>query len=286
MDVLNLVVFSFIVNAPVGYVAYKKNTLTMPDGFLAAAGIGMLIFVASPLLWLLLMTFFVSANILTKYKETSTTKEEAMAYAEKGGRRDMWQVFANGGSAAILAILVLYVVYVQNGDNVLSLALGVAVAIAASNADTWSTEIGTTSKYNPVWIFNPKKRVPRGTSGGISLKGLGGGILGSLLIALLFCIYPLMMHESLSTTIAAVVIVTVGGTLGTIIDTILGASVQVVYFCEVCQKETEKKLHTKCGGTKTVYSKGIKWLTNDTVNFFSPLLATLLSLILWVVIIQ
>jgi uncharacterized membrane protein len=66
-----------------------------------------------------------------------------------------------------------------------------------------------------------------------------------------------------------VLIAVLGGVAGSLFDSLLGATVQAIYFCPTCQKETEQKLHT-CG-TPTTIKRGWRWLNNDWVNFISSL---------------
>ncbi|MEJ5223199.1 MAG: DUF92 domain-containing protein, partial [Anaerolineales bacterium] len=61
-------------------------------------------------------------------------------------------------------------------------------------------------------------------------------------------------------------IVTLSGFLGAFFDSFIGATVQAMYHCSTCQKETERHpLHT-CG-TPTTLKRGWPWLNNDWVNF-------------------
>ena len=50
-------------------------------------------------------------------------------------------------------------------------------------------------------------------------------------------------------------------------DSLLGATVQVIYTCPACGKETERHPLHACG-TQTVYKRGWRWMNNDAVNAF------------------
>ena len=59
--------------------------------------------------------------------------------------------------------------------------------------------------------------------------------------------------------------VTLAGFLGGLFDSFLGATVQAIYHCPTCNKETEHyPMHT-CG-TATSLKRGWDWLNNDLVN--------------------
>ncbi|KAL0234741.1 hypothetical protein PCE1_001777 [Barthelona sp. PCE] len=59
-----------------------------------------------------------------------------------------------------------------------------AVHYAASNSDTWASEVGALS-VGKVRLITNMKEVPKGTDGGISLLGTFAAVLGSLSIAVL-----------------------------------------------------------------------------------------------------
>ena len=72
-------------------------------------------------------------------------------------------------------------------------------------------------------------------------------------------------------------LITAAGLAGSLFDSVLGATVQAMYYCPTDQKETEKHpLHT-CG-TETLHIRGWKWLDNDWVNFACGASGSLLAL--------
>ncbi len=142
-------------------------------------------------------------------------------------------------------------------------------SIAAANADTWGTELGIFSKSRPV-IITSFKNVDPGTSGAISLIGSIASLTGSLIIALIgTCFYS--MEWSI------VIIVVLGGYLGSVFDSYMGATIQGQFRCQKCGQNTESKRHCEID---TVHVKGKIWVDNDLVNIFSIFTAVAITFIL------
>lgn len=124
------------------------------------------------------------------------------------GPRTHVQVFANSLVASILTLLHAYQLH-RRKDALLAsatagnktnnnntdigslcfawggdlLVIGIIANYAAVAADTFSSELGILSKSEPRLITSPTlRRVPRGTNGGVTLLGLGAGLLGSLIV--------------------------------------------------------------------------------------------------------
>ncbi|TMD29298.1 MAG: DUF92 domain-containing protein, partial [Chloroflexi bacterium] len=68
----------------------------------------------------------------------------------------------------------------------------------------------------------------------------------------------------------------VSGLAGSMVDSFLGATVQAMYYCPHCQKETERRIHS-CG-TETQHLRGVAWLDNDAVNFIATLCGGLMAM--------
>jgi uncharacterized membrane protein len=77
--------------------------------------------------------------------------------------------------------------------------------------------------------------------------------------------------------------ITVGGFVGALIDSLLGASLQAIYYCPQCQKETERHPLHSCGSA-TSLKRGWVWLNNDWVNAACTLSAGLVGIFLALII--
>jgi uncharacterized membrane protein len=74
---------------------------------------------------------------------------------------------------------------------------------------------------------------------------------------------------------AILALVAIAGFGGALTDSLLGATVQVVYRCPVCGAVTESPDHHI--HTPLVAARGHVWATNDAVNALSTLAAALLA---------
>jgi uncharacterized membrane protein len=73
---------------------------------------------------------------------------------------------------------------------------------------------------------------------------------------------------------------TVAGLIGALFDSLLGASVQGIFHCPSCDRETEKHPRHSCG-TDTHHLRGWRWLNNDAVNFAASMVGALIAMGLW-----
>ncbi len=167
----------FLIAVVIAYAAYRAKSLNR-SGALAAVVVGTVIFGIGGWQWaVLLLTFFISSSVLTRaFKKRKSDLNEKFS---KGGQRDAGQVFGNGGLATLFAGLTFF--YPDDPR----LWLGFAAVLAASNADTWATELGVLNPHPPRLITHPKRMVEKGTSGGISLVGTLAALAGAGLIGFL-----------------------------------------------------------------------------------------------------
>ncbi|MCB8921316.1 MAG: DUF92 domain-containing protein [Ardenticatenaceae bacterium] len=248
-------VIALLISLLIAGLAYWRGSLSK-SGAMGALLIGFLTFGFGGWVWgVILGLFFVSSSLLSHFKEDE--KRTAAEKFEKGHRRDAGQVFANGGLGALLAV------FSALFPSPLWLFLFVGV-MATVTADTWATELGTLSK-TPPRLITTGRAVDVGTSGGVSWLGTAVSLVGGLVIGLAAGLLQLTQGENM--VAQAALAGALGGLLGSLTDSLLGATVQQIYYCDTCQKDTERKIHT-CG-TETRPLRGWYWLNNDLVNLIS-----------------
>jgi uncharacterized protein (TIGR00297 family) len=259
-------VLGFALALAVSLAALRTRSLTAGGAAMATA-IGTLAIAAGWSWGALLIIYFVSSSALSRIGRAQKEQRTGSVVA-KGGGRDAVQVLANGALFAGAALAMLIHPHVQ------WIALG-AGSLAASAADTWATEIGTLSRHDPRSILSGR-RVPPGTSGGVSLIGTLATIAGATFIAALV--------HALGWTPAIAVGVGVGGLVGAVIDSLLGATLQARRWCDVCAGETERATHdcmpAPAPPFPTRHLRGLAWMDNDVVNFLSSAAGGLLAAVL------
>jgi len=165
-------------------------------------------------------------------------KQEQGLAEGRGGRRgpeNVWGSAATGASLALLTVL--------PAAPVSLLLIGFAASFAAKLADTCGSEIGKRWGRHTLLITSLRP-VPAGTEGAISAEGTAASLAGSALMALV------MLQLGLLQGMAAWTLVTAVGLLATLIESLIGATVQ-----------------GRC-----------RWLSNELVNAVQTLIAALLAM--------
>jgi len=260
----------FLCGILIGALAWRAGALSR-SGMAAAALSGGLIFGLGGLPWAtLLLVFFVSSSALSRaFAQRKAALSEKFS---KGSRRDWGQVLANGGLGALLAIA--HAAFPEAAWPWVAFA----GAMAAVNADTWATELGVLNPTLPR-LVTTRKVVERGASGGVSRLGSLAALGGAALIALCAAGFSVSASPP-GSWLALLVAAILGGLAGSFFDSLLGATVQAIYFCPNCQKETERHPLHSCGAT-TSQLRGWRWLDNDWVNFAASLMGALVAWGLW-----
>jgi len=277
-ELLISILLGLLFSAIIAFVALRRGSLSR-SGAIGALIVGTLIFGLGGWVWgVVLGVFFVSSSLLSHFKERE--KAAVAEKFEKGHRRDFGQAMANGGLGALIAALSV-IVPESAAPNALWFFLFIGV-MATVTADTWATELGTLSKAAPRLITNGRA-VEVGTSGGVSPLGTGVSFVGGLLIGLTAGVFGAVagLHPW-SAALWVALIGALSGAAGSLIDSLMGATVQQIYYCDTCTKETERKVH-RCG-TTTRPLRGWSWLNNDLVNMLSSLGGGLVAALLMLLV--
>ena len=170
----------------------------------------------------------------------------------RGNQRDAVQVLANGGPPALFALLNSW----NSGPARERARSAFAGSLATAAADTWATEIGTRWGGTPRRLVGRQQMQP-GDSGGVTAVGLAASAAGSLTIS----VASLLDEGDIRTRLLPWAI---GGFAGSVVDSLLGETVQEVRWCDVCAERTEMLVHT-CG-RPTCHLSGLPGINNDIVN--------------------
>lgn len=236
----------------VGLAAWRLRWLRA-DGALAAAVVGTAVFGFGG--WrgaLPLLTFFVTSTLLGRLPGRGA--------GLRHGARDARQVFANGGPAVVAAVAAAF------GAGATAL-VALAGSLAAANADTWATEMGTRHGGPPrAFVFGPP--VEAGASGGMTVAGTLAALAGA------FAIAAVAAAAGTPHTWAA----GVGGVAGMLADSVLGATAQAVYRCPTCGVRVETPEHG-CP-TRVHLVRGWAWCGNDAVNLAATAVGAVTAVLL------
>ena len=210
-----------------------------------------------------LVAFFVSGSALSRLTARGAAKDAAGNDATRNGV----QVLANGGAAAASAV-VAGLVYSGAGPSAARWFVAAVCALACAAADTWATEVGALSTTPPRSIVTGKP-VDIGASGGVTALGTFASIAGAAFIGAVYAAF-LPAHR-----FGAVIGVTVIGSIGALLDSMLGALLQGMWRCDECATDRETRVHGCRARARLIH--GVAWLDNDGVNAISTIAGAVLG---------
>jgi uncharacterized protein (TIGR00297 family) len=212
-------------------VSVKTKKLTLV-GAITGGVLAILIFTGAGYTGIaMLAAFFILGTVATIWKKK---EKQQFKPADDHTKRNASQVLANGGVAATLALLIWLL-----PEKAELLRLMMAASLASAMADTLSSELGMVYGRQFYNIISWKKDQP-GLDGVISLEGTLIGVIGSVIIAVIYSIGFGWDYNFLWIIIA--------GTIGNIADSVLGALLERKHY-----------------------------LTNDAVNFLNTLIAAIVA---------
>ena len=201
------------VSALLGYVAFALGTASL-TGMLTGVLLALLAIVLGGYGWFaLLITFFGLGGLSSKFHYDE--KLERGIAEENEGARGGGNVLAN--SLAALVAVVLFAASGRVGVPPELFRFAFAGSVAAAMADTFSSEIG--GLFDGPRLITTLQRVEPGTDGAITWQGQVAGLAGAAIIAGLAAV-------SFDLEPVATAVVVIGGFVGTLADSLLGATLE------------------------------------------------------------
>ncbi|KAK4390785.1 protein PGR [Sesamum angolense] len=209
-----------VVSAAIATRSYRKKSLDL-SGAIAGFAVMTIHIAVNYRFGAVLLIFFFTSSMFTKFGEDKKRKVDADF--KEGGQRNWIQVLFNSGIATLLVLIAWKLVgsqdYCLNSKEsglITSLIGGIIGHYCCCNGDTWSSELGILSDEQPrlITTFKP---VRRGTNGGVTKAGLLAAAAGGAVIGL-----------------------TSRWVCGSVIDSVLGATLQYSGFCSVRNKVVGK----------------------------------------------
>lgn len=251
------IAINILINLIVGIIAQKFHLLSK-KGICAAYILGIIVFRMSITGYIFLLCFL----------GITTGVEHLIIRTEKNDFRTGGQVICN----SLPALLLLCLFYFSKQEKYFFMY---ACLLASSLADSMASAFGNQYAKKIYSVFTLCE-MERGVSGGISVIGTVAGILTAFIMGIIYvicCPQTLWRKNILNAARLAF-----WGTLGMMIDSMLGISLQKKYKCLVCKKIVEVKQHC---GKKTFPLHKFQLLNNNAVNLISN---TVLFLVLYFVI--
>lgn len=252
----------------------------------AAAGVGWGTLYAGTRFGVALGVFFFASSAMTRVGgEVKKKIDEHFTEGKESGARNWIQVAANGAVPTYLALTYSFATggpeYLLGVSNAFETPLAAAFIgyYGCCCGDTWGSELGVLSKRLPRLIINPAVEVQPGTNGGVTALGLAASAAGGLAVGVAFwaggLLVPLVTGRwgSLLEFAAQWPVLAIGagsGVFGSLLDSVLGATVQFSGYCS-----ERKKMVSKPGPTVTRVS-GLNFLSNSMVNFVSAVTCALI----------
>jgi len=280
------VVGSLVLGAGLAFKGYRGGSLDR-SGAVGAALVGWGTLYAGVRFGVVLGAFFFLSSAMTRVGgEIKRRIDENHVPGAASGARNWIQVAANGLVPTFLAMSYSFATggpeYLLGVNNAFETPLAAAFIgyYGCCCRDTWSSELGMLSKKMPRLITTGEQVKP-GTNGGVTTLGLAASAAGGFAVGFAFWIGGLFVPVvtgkiGLALQFAAqwpVLVIGLGaGVVGSLMDSLLGATIQFSGYCS-----ERRRMVSKPGPTVTKVS-GLNFLSNSAVNFVT---ASLCALILY-----
>lgn len=252
------------------YRASRKKTLSL-SGTACGFTVGFLL-VATGLRGLNLFVFYQIGSSATQYQQhKKADHDETVSYASTRGFKQVLAV------SVIAVLLSLYhalefgpeQAFTRENPEQTRLACAILAHHATSLADTLASELGMLSNEQPRSILT-FRRVPPGTNGGVTVAGTMWSLAGGACIGLSTVLLDIVSDIPNRYIPRIIMFAATCGLFGSIVDSLVGASIQITYWNET----TKKVCHENSMIHKSKRIAGVDILTNEQVNFVSLLIST------------
>ena len=265
---------SAILGSLLALVGYKKKSLDA-SGALAAIGVGFGSIYADARFGAALASFFFTSSAVTRVR--ADVKKKVEEDYKVGGGRNAVQVFANGFVPTMIALAFEFGGGAFGSSS--ALASAYLAYYACCGGDTWASELGVLSKSKPRLITNWAREVTPGTNGGVTALGWASSASGGAVVGAAFHVGQTalrafasdgVVHEP-SNALVVIGFSALAGVFGSLVDSVLGATIQFSGYCE-----ERKRVVSKPGPTVTRIS-GLEVLSNSMVNLVSGIITAVVA---------
>jgi uncharacterized protein (TIGR00297 family) len=228
-------------------------TMLTPTGFAHSLALGTMLWTSLGYRgWTVCVLYLFLGQLVTKI---GFDTKQTLGIAEgRGGRRGPENVWGSALTGTLCAAAAAQALLLQS-STFLGLSssvwiLGYVASLATKLADTFASEIGK-AYGKTTFLITTLQSVPRGTEGAISLEGTLASIVGGLLLS----VYAYLV-VGLIPSVQGLGVATLAAFLATMVESWIGATLQG--------------------------KKGLRWMTNEVVNFFNTLIGAIIAMSLGV----
>ena len=205
---------ALLVTVVLGTVSYVLETASEP-GMLTGVLFGLLsVVLGGPGWFAVLITFFAVGGLAAKFRYEA--KRERGVAEENEGARGTGNVLGN--AAVALVALVGFAASDAIAVDAWTFRVAFAGSLAAAMSDTLSSEIG--GLFDRPRLVTTLQPVDPGTDGGVTWQGTVAGVVGAALVA---GVATILFSDP---GVALLAVVVVGGVIGMVVDSVLGATVE------------------------------------------------------------
>jgi len=284
-QLLHPAVTGLILMGLIGALSYRLHFVDI-SGLIAAFVVGYTVwYTGGPAAFSVLLFYFIAAGIATKFKYKAKAKK---GFAQEAKGKRSWKNVFGSGTIPMFFSVASYISRPLAAQGLVDASLpfwlfgGFVGAVATTASDTLASELGVFSKSKPRLITNLRRKVPTGTIGAVSLLGEAVALMAGIVIGTVIIIFAVLAPSTVPITSAGQImyimpVAVLSGFVGCNMDSVIGATLQNRFVCDICGAITDKEFHCQY---ETKYIGGFKRFSNFLVNFSSSGTGAILGIVL------